>query len=507
MKNELFLVRYYWSLFLRHPLHWLLPMVAVIAAGSYFVMKEPRSYISVARVSAQSPQVSGSLVQSIVPSEQVQFFEQRVFSRENLVALANRLGEASTGTGLTDAQVAERMRRQITLQVTPTNPHNPASNSAFVTISFAASTPEQASRGAGEVVEMLIAGNRTSRMLEASEMRAFLELEVLDRKRQAMSIEQELNSFVAENEALLPSRLVMYTSEVQELQQELQTIQLAVSTLAADGRVLETQLALASRPVLSEESQLAEMRLELSTKQTIYSDNHPDIVSLRSRIEALESSLTQMDGTQQEPVPAVMTADTAGMTMLGERVVAIQHQQDEYAARRSQINERLAALRGTIAQMPSVEASYLALQRRHTLAEENLADMQSRLDTAMIGERLEDAQVTSHISVIDKPDVPVYPAGSGRARGLMIVGAIALAAGLACLVALDWLKGTINSKRALEPLLEGGALVLIPDWKPKRNWGAGLGVLALAMLAEPYLSLFGLQNAAFSLVHATTLFG
>ncbi|WP_108395456.1 GumC family protein [Devosia submarina] len=494
MKNELFLLRYYWSLLLRYPLRWLVPMLAVIAIGGYVVMQEPRSYVSVARVATQSPPVTGSLVQSTVPSEQLQSLEQRVFSRENLVALAQRLGQFTDGAGLTDAQIAEAMRRQINLQVTPTNPNNPASNSALMTVRFEAATAEGAARGASEVIGMLVAGNRDTRMLEAGEVRAFLEQEVLKRQQQANNARREMNVFVAQNEALLPSRLVMYTSEVQELQQELQTIQLAMATLAADGRVIETQLALASRSASGENSQLAALRLELSNKQTIYSPSHPDIISLRSRIGTLEAAMARPDAHEPAPSPRAMTTDGISAALLSERVVAVQEQRAEYEARRARINERLVALRGTIAEMPGVESEFLALQRRYTLAEENLADMQRRLDTALVGERLEDAQVNSQISVIDKPDVPVYPAGSGRVRSMLIVAALGVAAGLGTLLGLDVLGGKINSKRALEPILEGGALVLIPDWKPRRAWLGGVGLVALVALMEPGASVFSLAG-------------
>lgn len=469
MENEIFLVRYYWSLLLRHPLRWLVPMLLIAAVGSFIVIQSSRSYMSTARVSVQSPQpTTDSLVQSTVTSERIQYFEQRVFSRENLVGLAHKLnlfGELRSNW--TDSELAERVRRQISLQVIPTDPTNLASTSAVVTINFEAGTAELAAAGANEVVQLLILENRNARMSEATQLRTFLEQEVTNRREQAAQLDAEWNSFVSTNEALLPSRLAIYSSEMQELQQELQTIQTASATLSADTRVLETQLALANRPAAGEEDQLAALRVELASKQTLFSDTHPDIVSLRSRIAALESSLanvgTSPEAEQVEPV----TAQTAEGAMLAERVSSAQQQQAEYAARREQINERLGWLRQTIAAMPGVEADLLALQRRHTAADDNLADMQGRLDTALVGERLETAQKDSQISVIDQPEVPTYPTGSGRTRGFIVVGVLAVGFGLACLILLDVRDRTIKSKRDLRPILEGAALVIIPDWKPE----------------------------------------
>ena len=470
MENELFLVRYYWSLVWRRPLHWIVPLMAVALIGIFIVLQTQRTYVSTARVAAQSPQISGSLIQSTVTNERVQFFEQRVFSRENLVALADKLALfRDIRSTLTDGEIADIVRRQVTLQVVPTDPTDPASSSAILTISFEASTPEVAAAGANEVIQMLIAENRNARMSEASQVRTFLEQEVKTRRQQAESLDAEWNAFVSANEALLPSRLPIYTSEIQELQEELQAIQVASASLAADTRVLETQLSLASRPASSAETQLAQLRQELSTKQTIFSATHPDIVLLRARIATLEESLTQMEAGQDVAAVSPVALQSPETAMLNERVIAARQQQGDFGTRITQINERLQWLRTTITKMPEVEANLLSLQRRHDAADNNLTDMQSRYDTAVVGERLQNAQEDSQISVIDKPEVPIYAAGSGRSRAMVIVAALALISGVASLIVLDLLNRTIKSKRDLGPLLEGGSLVLIPDWNPAKT--------------------------------------
>lgn len=485
MEYELFLVRYWWSLVAKRPRRWLVPMLVVLVIGAIIVMQTPRSYVSTARVATQSPQISNSLVQSTVTSEHIQFFEERIFSRENLVKLADTLGLFPQTSGLTGGQVAEIVRRQITVQATPLDPNNPASTAAILTIGFEADTPEMAAAGANAVIEMLVNENRNARMSEASQVRTFLEQEAVARREQAEAVDAELNAFVVSNEAFLPSRLPLYTAELQELQAELQTIQTASTTLLADIRVLETQLELASRTSTGAEAQLTQLLEELASKRTIYSDTHPDIVSLRARIASLQTSLAE---PQEADIPTEqVSVASAELEMLNERMIAANQQQQHYAQRRSMIEDRLDWLRTTIAKMPSVEASLLALQRRHTAAVENMADMQSRLDTAMVGERLENAQQDSQISIIDPPELPTYAAGSGRTRALLIVGALAVAFGIASLILLDWLDRTIKSRRDLEAALEGGALVLIPEWKPgKANDGRVIlasTVMALALMA------------------------
>lgn len=481
MQNEIFLVRYYWSLLLRHPLRWIAPMVLVLAVGGVMVMQAARTYQSTARVSAQSQQSgSTSLVPTTVTSERVQFFEQRVFARENMVALAKRLdlfpGLRATAT---DAELADHVRRLISLHIAPIDPSNPASSSAMVTIGFSAPTPELAAAGAGEIVQMLITENRNARLSEATQLRTFLEQEVASRRAQAVSLDAERERFISSNEALLPSRLGLYTSEMQELQQELQTIQVASATLSSDMRVLEAQIALARRPETGEEGQLTALREELLSKQTLFSDTHPEIISLRLRIAALEARLTEIEA---EPAPEVVpsiTEYTAEQVMLTQRVASAQRQQDAFAARREEINARLDWLRDTMAQMPTVEANLLALERRHTAAEDSLADMQNRLDTALVGERLETSQIDSQITIIDAPDIPTYATGTGRTRTMTIVAALALGLGLGCAILWDFFDRTIKSKRELLSIMEGGDLVVIPSWQPSKRklFGGGAAVV------------------------------
>ncbi|WP_152663435.1 GumC family protein [Devosia limi] len=458
--------------------------------GAYVVFSMPRSYVSQARIVAQSPQISSALVESTVTGERLQFFEQRAFSRDNLVGLARKFnlypGVANTGS---DSQLATLVRNHITLRYMPADPNDPSSDAAIFTLGFEGDTPQLAADVTNEIIAMIIRENREARMGQAREASRFLEQEVAALQAQSDQVEARWNAFITTNEALLPSRLPLYTSEMQELNQELLTLQTASATLMSDTRLLETQLSIASSAQTSAAAApIDALRAELSDRLTIFSDSHPQILALRARIAAMEASLAR--GEQQPG-----EAPRAEVALLTERIATANQQRQDFIARRAVVNERVAALRATIAQMPSVEAELSALQRERDAMQASLAGMQAKLDTALVGQRLESDQQDAQVRVLDAPEVPRYASGSGRTRNMMIVLGLAAIVGLACLVLADLLDRTIKGRRDFTGVLEGATLVVLPNWSAgSTSLGvpiAVVGVVIAALAAMLYVTPLG----------------
>jgi len=480
MDSELRIVRYYWDLLWRRPLMWIVPALVVLVIGTYFVFSMPRTYVSLARIVAQSPQISSTLVESTVTGERMQFFEQRAFSRDNLVGLARKFdlypGLAATGS---DSQLADRVRNHITLRYAPADPNDPSPDTAIFTVGFEGSTPQIAADVTNEIIAMIIRENREARMGQASEASRFLEQEVAGLQAQSDRIEGQWNAFISTNEALLPSRMPLYTSEMQELNQELLTLQTASATLMSDTRLLETQLAIASSTQSSAATApIDALRAELSDRLTVFSDSHPQILALRARIAAMEASLAR--GEQQAGA-----APRAEVALLQERIATANQQQQDFVARRAVVNERVATLRATIAQMPSVEAEQANLQRERDAIQANLAGMQAKLDTALVGQRLESDQQDAQVRVLDAPEVPRYPSGSGRTRDMMMVLGVAGIVGLGCLFLADLLLDrTIKGRKDFTGVLEGATLVVLPRWSTgSTSLGVPLAVVAVVVAA------------------------
>ena len=88
-------LKFYWSVFLRRLPYFLVIAGALSAIGVTVAMILPPVYRSSASMLVEPQQIPGELAQSTVPVnpfEQVQIIEQRLMTRANLIALADRIG-------------------------------------------------------------------------------------------------------------------------------------------------------------------------------------------------------------------------------------------------------------------------------------------------------------------------------------------------------------------------------------------------------------------------------
>jgi hypothetical protein len=134
--------------------------------------------------------------------------------------------------------------------------------------------------------------------------------------------------------------------------------------------------------------------------------------------------------------------------------------------------------------MSAIETERANLQR-------SLDDMRGKLDTARIGERLENDQSAMQMQVIETPEVPQYPIQSRRFY-LLFVMALSGAAGLACALGVDLLNSRIRGTFDLADALKGQTLVVIPEWSPDAGtksflvrWGGSITRSALSKARLP----------------------
>ena len=173
-------LKFYWSVFLRRLPYFLVVLALLSAIGITVAMILPPVYRSAASMLVEPQQIPGDLAQSTVPVnpfEQVQIIEQRLMTRANLVALADRIGlyadqpELSAGARVTD------MRERIEfLGFEPDVTRGPAVPGAtIIGVAFNAPTPEYANKGANELVNLVLEENVKLRTSRADDTLQFFE--------------------------------------------------------------------------------------------------------------------------------------------------------------------------------------------------------------------------------------------------------------------------------------------------------------------------------------------
>jgi uncharacterized protein involved in exopolysaccharide biosynthesis len=471
-------IQYYLGILRARPLRALVPAVLALLVGAAFVMSLPRTYYADALLIVEGQQIPSSLVTTTVASERMQFIEQRVLAREKLLALADRFGLfPALRETMSDSRLAELMRQHIVLdiQTVVPGPSEQTANSAALRIGFKHTSPKIAADVASALVAMIVEENKQNRVARASETTQFLEREVNTISHQLQEKDAAWRTYFESNKDVLPSRIPALLAELQERERELTQVSRDLPESEQSLGLLQAQLRLGasqSESLTRSRNQLAALQTDLAQKSLVYSDTHPEVRSLKQQIAVLQqqeaAEASAHAASASAPDPQKMAPE---LRLFAERIAIAEPRHQALVARRDELNRRITELRTVMLRAPDVEAQLRLMDRDRQGLQDTLDQMRGKLETARVGERLEQDQTTSQIQVVERPEVPNYPISPNRTKLLLVVLVGAVAAGAAGLYLGDAFSRTIRGAFDLNDALAGETLVVIPEWKPQRHAG------------------------------------
>jgi uncharacterized protein involved in exopolysaccharide biosynthesis len=241
---------FYWELLKRRFFYFLIPFVLVVAIGVGAALVWPATYLSEGKILVQSQQIPTELVRPTVTNaaqERIQVIEQRLMTRDNLVAIVDKFGLFPTQRNLMSVtQLVEMMKKKTTIATVnqqlsfSKRTDNPT---IVFTVGFEDSDPAVASRVANELVTRILNEDIRDRTSRASDTTKFLK--------------REVERLQAENAAME----------------------------AKIAQAKEAQLAPGSASAIDP---LTQLKSEYLQKSAFYSEKHPVMKALKRQIDAAE---------------------------------------------------------------------------------------------------------------------------------------------------------------------------------------------------------------------------
>lgn len=486
MGNEFRLAYYYIELALRRPAIWIAPALLLFALGTYYVVNLPRSYYAEAVIVVGSQAIPSSLVQSTVANERLQFIEQRVLARENLLKLVDKFDLLTELKGqVSKTELAQIFRSQIVISLRASEASEQYAASSVFGIGVDASTPELAADIAGEIVAMITEENRRARMWRATEASAFLEREVKVLKSRVGELDARLAEFVRVNENALPTRISLHLGDIREGQSELTEIGQSVAEARSNVELLRAELALTTSSenttAIAQQDELRTLKSTLVARSSVLSPQHHEIKSLKARIAALEIGMAADD--EGAVTQIAQTPPSPERQLIEQRIELAERQVAAFERREAELTRSISEIRQIVSDMPNVEAELTLLTSERDAAQTNLDDMSGRLNVARLGERLETDQQDEQIQVLEAPEAPLYPSGATRTEYMLAVLGASLALGLGCLLAADTFDPKIRGAFDIAAAASGSAIVIVDDWKTPAQQRRTMIVAAAALLA------------------------
>lgn len=191
----------------------------------------------------------------------------------------------------------------------------------------------------------------------------------------------------------------------------------------------------------------AQLQAEYQQKRTLMKPEHPEMVSLRSRIEELDRQIARETST-----------------VASSRVNTLESEYRAALAAETALRSRVAQLKGNVLDLRGRSVRYTILQRE--------VDTNRALYDALL-QRYKEIGVaggvgTAPVSIVDRAQAPAQPFKPNLLLNLLLGLGLGLTCGVLAAVALEFLNDTIKTRADIRDKLGLACLGVIPKRSRKR---------------------------------------
>ena len=347
-------------------------------------------------------------------------------------------------------------------------------------ISFEDTQRELTKRVVQAVMQIFVEGNLGASRKDMETTRRFLEGQIRSYERQLVEAESRLAKFKRENMGLLPGDGGTYYSQLQEMRrrQGETEAQIGEATMIRDElraqikdvpkflEVSKNELpghgAGSAGPESDLQIRMLEMQQVIDSLLTRYTEQHPDVVTAKRRIAALQK---QADGEAAAEAEARKNMQTGegeqkagpGKTLVSNPVyeqikLQLVQQEGVIAALKNRTEQAAKAVEkwgGMAKLVPQVEAQLAQLNRDYDIVRKGYEQIRQRQESAKLASELETKAQKVQFRIIDPPKLPVKPSGPNRPLLFGTVLVIGIGAGVAFAFLLSQVNTTFSSIQRL----------------------------------------------------------
>ncbi len=522
---------------------WLVVVPAVVfpLASGYYAMQLPDRYKSSTLILVQPQKVPTKFVPSTVTTsieDRLHTISQQIFSRTRLEQIINEfnLFEKERKTKAPEEIIA-LMRSRIRLKV-----HK---KDAFE-LSYIDANPRLAMLVTNKLASLFIEENLKVREQQAIGTSQFLEDEIERYRERIREKEKVIYEFKKKYMSELPEQLASNQSRLNQLQNQLQINTQNIN--AAEGRKLQLQQQIAEierrvqedverrrqewerareeararaeapasatpapgtgtsqEIVLPIDREIEKLRHKLDELLTVYTEKHPDVVRLKSRLAQLEAEAERQraERLKQEEMSRNEAAATAGVPStdsmaleppdlspryppvydkLKAELARVTNDLEKLREQNEKIQKAIEIYQKRIAATPARQLQLQQLTEDYDNLKRVLESLIDKKLQADLAENLERKQKGEQFKILDPANLPEKPFYPNRLRYVFMGLAAGLALGVGLVLLVDFLDTSVKTKTDLEQAAGAPVLSVIPEIVTpatiRRRWAIRLGVAA-----------------------------
>jgi succinoglycan biosynthesis transport protein ExoP len=519
----------YLSIVRRRALAITLTFGAVLTASVVVAMLLPRVYQATGTLLVEGPPISGDVVRSALPGnaeQRIQALRQLIMTRESLLRIAaeHHVFDPVPGVVLKDTNMANAMRASIDVNVMIGNTPSweRSSNNIAFTVSFQHGQPEKALEVTNALIQLFLERSVKERVEQASRANEFLSQEADRVKSQLEDLERRIAAYKRAQGSATEDGQVVALASIQTLESDLRAAEREHRLALDELQTVEVELAGARAGVLlpgavnasgpsAAEQDLDRARSELARIRGVSTEDHPDVLAQRRKIDLLERSLRAETAVSSPARDAIAAQSRLAISRLEAQRGTARARADLLADQQKSLRSAINQQRSQVSRAPQVERDLAALQRDHDAARAKYEDLRSKQMSAQIVQNLEGEQQGERFTLLEPPLMPEYPFKPDRRKIVALGFFLALAAAAGVVLLLEMIFARVRGVSAVTAITGQRPMVVIPfmttaaelhstQLMRKRFFGfmAGLALISLVVVHTLFMPLQTLLISLFS---------
>lgn len=440
-----------------------------LAIGAWvYVAQVPDQYQATARFHVDTESMLTPLLRGLAISpdsqERVRFMTRTLLSRPNLEKVARMTDldlQAKTDDEM-DALVG-RLKRNIRLSGTQ--------KTNLYEISFVHSDRQKAKAVVQSLLTLFVEKSLGQSREDSANAQDFLTQKIREYETRLDQAESRLMEFKREHSGEMPDQQGDYYQRLQKARTQLEEARFQLETARSRANELASQIQ-GEQPVYGMmnpagggnrssrtrtpdlDQRIDRLQKQLDQLLVKYTDNHPEVVSLKESLKDLRKERDQA----RKRLAEAQESSGSGPVPLNQNPVyqelkaALGQVRAEVAAARSRVKhyrQQVATLREKVDTIPKIEAKLAQLNRDYEITKQTYEKLLARQQSAELSEAADRSSNRMKFEVIDPPRVPPEPVAPNRPVLLGAGFGVSLLGGAALGIFLALIWPTFDTRRQL----------------------------------------------------------
>ncbi len=465
----------YWIILRRRRWALLLPILLAPVVAFLISLKLDDRYTSQTLVLVEQQKVPDAFVTSVVPeqvTERLATMQEQILSRSRLQPIIERFGLFKDQRGAPMEDLVERMRLAITVSPVRADFGTRTGGLPGFNISFTSDDPRVAQQVCAEITSMFMEENLKLRELRAQGTTDFLAKQLEEAKQKLDEQDARLAEFKKQHIGALPGQEQVNLSLAMGFTTQLDAATQAVNRAQQDRAYLESLLAqqlairqggAATGTTTPEalDKQLTSLQGQLVSLQARYTDDHPDVIKVKSDIAKTQSRLAEVSSATS-PESKIVLQDPPEIRQLRAQIHQAELIIRTKTVEQDRIRAALGAAQSRLQLSPIVEEKFKSGTRDYQTALDFYNDLLEKKTRSEMATDLERRQQGEQFRVIDPANLPEKPSFPDRPLFALAGLGIGLAFGVGLVVVLESKDRSLRTEHDVATYLGLPTLAVMP---------------------------------------------